>query len=133
MALTRLLAWQRETALAHLRAAQEEHAAALEYGNAAADRAAATAAEARNIEAATAELRRKHARDMALVAARYATLRESVEEYHMRLADTIDGPLDADGEKENDDSEDAEFDAAAAKLAVVRASQTPAALYAAPL
>ena len=130
---------QRETALAHLRAAQEEHAAAREHGDAAADRAAATAAEARTIEAATAELRRKHARDMASVSARYATLRESVEEYHMRLADTIDGPLDADtmdaeGEKENDGGDDVELAAAAAKLAVVRASQTPAsALYAAPL
>ena len=128
--------------MAHLRAAQEEHAAAREHGDAAADRAAATAAEARNIEAATAELRRKHARDMASVAARYATLREAVEEYHMRLADTIDGPLadtvegqlDAEGEKENDGGEDDELDAAAAKLALVRASQTPAAaLYAAPL
>ena len=126
--------------MAHLRAAQEEHAAAREHGDAAADRAAATAAEARNIEAATAELRRKHARDMASVAARYATLRESVEEYHMRLADCIDGPLDADttdaeGEKENEDGDDGAYDAAAAaKLAVVRASQTPAAaLYAAPL
>ena len=121
--------------MAHLRAAQEEHAAAREHGDAAADRAAATAAEARNIEAATAELRRKHARDMASVAARYATLRESVEEYHMRLADCIDGPLDAEGEKENEDGDDdGAYDAAAAKLAVVRASQTPAAaLNAAPL
>jgi hypothetical protein len=121
--------------MAHLRAAQEEHAAAREHSDAAADRAAATAAEARNIEAATAELRRKHTRDMASVAARYATLRESVEEYHMRLAETIDGP-EPEGEKENEDdgygaaAPDAP-DASAAKLALVRASQTPA-LYAAP-
>ena len=71
---------------------------------------------------------------MASVAARYATLRESVEEYHMRLAETIDGPVDAEGEKENEDDESygaAPLDASAAKLAMVRASQTPA-LYAAP-
>lgn len=72
---------------------------------------------------------------MASVAARYATLRESVEEYHMRLAETIDGP-EPEGEKENEDdgygaaAPDAP-DASAAKLALVRASQTPA-LYAAP-
>ena len=117
--------------MAHLRAAQEEHAAACAHSEAAADRAAATAAEARNIEAATAELRRKHTRDMASVAARYATLRESVEEYHMRLAETIDGP-DAECEKENEQGDAyAPPDASAAKLAMVRASQTPA-LYAAP-
>lgn len=128
-ALPRAVFRQRETAMAHLRAAQEEHAAARSHGDAAADRAAATAAEARATEAATAELRRKHSRDMASVAARYATLRESVEEYHMRLAETIDGPGEAEeGEKENEnDADDELMLASAAKLALVRAGQTPAA------
>jgi hypothetical protein len=120
--------------MAQLRAAQEEHAAAREYSDDVADRTAATAAEARAIEAATAELRRTHTRDLASVAARYATLRDAVQEYHMRLADTIDGPLE-DAEKENDGADEygVPLDASAAKLAMVRAGQTPAtALYAAP-
>jgi hypothetical protein len=37
---------------------------------------------------------------MAAVGARYATLRETVHEYHIRFADVLDGPTDDEAEEE---------------------------------
>ena len=153
--------------MAALRGAQAEQAAARERAEATADRVAANTAAAKQLEArlpplqaswqwhahrthadvvpapllpaqaAMAELRRTHGREMAVVAARYATLRETVDEYHMRLAEAIDAedvPPDAGAEKENaagEDEAEAEHgrgEPACAALAAVahRPGDTPA-------
>jgi hypothetical protein len=65
-------------------------------------------------QAATAELRRTHGRDMAAVGARYGTLRETVDEYHMRIAEVMDAPTDDEGEEgEESGREDEGAEAAA--------------------
>jgi hypothetical protein len=45
---------------------------------------------------------------MAAVGARYGTLRETVDEYHMRIAEVMDEPTDDEGEEGGREDEGAE-------------------------
>ena len=96
------LCLQREAASTAARAAVEEAAAARAAAAAAAARQAESGGAAARLEAAAAELRRTHGREMAAVAARYESLKEAVQEYHIRLAEALDAADDAAAGQENE-------------------------------